>query len=84
MAPYRLAICEDDPVEGEHLMRMCDTLLSDREIPHTLSLFDRADALARELERDIELFDLLLLDIQMEGQSGAKVHRGQVARLFVP
>lgn len=70
MAPYRLAVCEDDPIEGKYLMKTCDTLLSDRQIPHTLRLFENADSLAQALEENSEAFDLLLLDIQMEGQSG--------------
>lgn len=70
MAPYRLAICEDDPAEGKHLLKMCDTLLSNRQISHTLRLFDRAESLAKALEQNSGAFDLLLLDIQMEGQSG--------------
>lgn len=70
MIPYRLAVCEDDPAEGEHLVRMCETLLSDRQIPFSLRLFDNTDTLLQVLKQDSEAFDILLLDIRMEGQSG--------------
>ncbi len=33
MEPYRLAICEDDPLEGQHLFRVCGELLEARQIP---------------------------------------------------
>ena len=69
MAIYRLAVCEDDPVERAHLGELCTKLLSARGIDHTLALFDSADALAEALDRDGRCFDLLLLDIQMDGMS---------------
>lgn len=70
MELYRLAICEDDPTEGQYLFRMCNEVLTEWQIPHTLSLFASADMLAKALEQDSKAFDLLLLDIQMEGKSG--------------
>ena len=87
MAPYHLAVCEDNPEEGEHLLKMCDDLLAAREIPHTLRLFENAGALAQALEQNSEAFDLLLLDIQMEGQSGMalakELYRRQVPVRFL-
>lgn len=87
MEPYRLAICEDDPLEGQHLFRVCGELLAARQIPHTLRLFSSADALAKELEQDSGAFDLLLLDIQMEGKSGMtlakELYRRQVPVRFL-
>ncbi|HJB90781.1 MAG TPA: LytTR family DNA-binding domain-containing protein [Candidatus Eisenbergiella merdigallinarum] len=82
MAPYRLAVCEDDPVEGKQLIKTCDTLLSDRQIPHTLCLFENADSLAKALEQNSDAFDLLLLDIQMEGQSGMALAKELYRRQF--
>lgn len=82
MAPYRLAVCEDDPIEGKQLMKMCDTLLSKKQIPHTLCLFENADSLAKALEQNGEAFDLLLLDIQMEGQSGMALAKELYRRQF--
>ena len=73
MAPYRLAVCEDDPAERRQLQALCGRLLSRREIPHTLTAFASAGALAEELERDPAAFDLLLLDIQMEGMTGMEL-----------
>ncbi len=32
MDPYRLAICEDDLTEGEHLLQMCDELHNESEV----------------------------------------------------
>lgn len=87
MAAYRLAVCEDDPAERAHLSELCTELLSARGIDHTLTLFDSADALAKVLERDGRCFDLLLLDIQMDGMSGMELAKrvyaqGMPARLL--
>lgn len=75
METYRLAICEDDPQEGEQLQALCDEILTQRRIEHTLRRFSSADALARAIEQDSAAFDLLLLDIQMEGKSGMELAR---------
>ena len=89
MAAYRLAICEDDPAERAHLEQLCTALLSARRIEHTLALFARADALAEVLEREEGRFDLLILDIQMEGLSGMELakrlyeRRAPVSVLFI-
>ena len=73
MAPYRLAVCEDEPAERRQLQALCSRMLSRREIPHTLTAFASAGALAEELERDPAAFDLILLDIRMEGMTGMEL-----------
>lgn len=89
MDPYRLAICEDNPAERQHLESLCDQLLSQREIPHTIARFASAGELAAELERNCTVFDLLLLDIQMKGMNGMELahmlhnRRAPVRMLFV-
>ena len=75
MAAYHLAICEDDPDERAHLEALCSSLLSARQIDHTLSPFASAEALAEALEGDTGRFDLLFLDIQMAGMSGMELAR---------
>lgn len=73
MQPYRLALCEDDPQESAHLEALCGQLLSRRGISYTLARFASADELREVLERDLSAFDLLLLDIQMEGMNGMEL-----------
>ena len=80
MAAYRLAVCEDDPEQRAQLGELCGALLSARQIDHSVALFPSADALAAALARDEEAFDLLLLDIQMEGMSGMELAKELYAR----
>ncbi len=75
MAAYHLAICEDDAAERAHLQALCSELLSARRIDHTLTPFASADELAQALEQDEGRFDLLLLDIQMDGMNGMELAR---------
>ena len=82
MSLYRLAVCEDDPAEGAHLLKLCDKLLSGHQIPHMLRLFENADLLAKALAQNSDAFDLLLLDIQMEGKSGMALAKELYRRDF--
>ena len=71
MNPYRIAICEDDAVVGEQLVRRCYEILVERQLSSDVQLFLSATELRVQLEKDLHAFDLFLLDIQMaEGESG--------------
>lgn len=83
MQPYRLAICEDDPVEGQHLLSLCDNIFSANQIEYTAQHFLNTETLSQVLEQNSKAFDLLLLDIQMKGQSGMDLAK-ELYRRHVP
>lgn len=75
---YRLGVCEDDAKERQLLKTMCQEILDVHQIPCTISAFDNAARLeAASYQWD---FDLLLLDIQMEGMSGMELAKKLYAR----
>ena len=69
---YCIAICEDDTTLRGDLERLCHALLDDLAPEHSISAFATADALSQALSAG-ETFDLLLLDILMEGKSGMEL-----------
>lgn len=66
---YRVAICEDEAPIREALLQMCRELLSQLAPEHQVEAFASARELAQALADDAP-FDLLCLDILMEGQNG--------------
>lgn len=75
MGVFRSAICEDDPALRTQLCGLCEEIFKEWGIQYTISDFSSAEAAAQVLTRDPEAFDLLLLDIQMEGMSGLELAR---------
>ena len=80
MGVFRSAICEDDPALRTQLCGLCEEIFKEWGIQYTISDFSSSDfssaeAAAQVLTRDPEAFDLLLLDIQMEGMSGLELAR---------
>lgn len=70
MLAYRIAVCEDDHGVGVQLQDLCAQILSDWDMQGAVQLFASADALDAEMREAPDTFDLLLLDIQMEGMNG--------------
>ena len=71
---YRVAICEDEAVLRESLAGLCHTLLTGLAPEHEIAAFPSAEALSSALEAGAQ-YDLLLLDILMEGKSGMELAR---------
>lgn len=73
MSEYRLAVCEDEPAAREYVGALCGEILSEWGAAHTVTLFASTGELSARLDREPEAFDLLLLDIQMEGMTGMEL-----------
>lgn len=80
MEPYRLALCEDDPRERDNLTNLCRAFLDAQGIPGTLEVFPNTVELEEALEEAPGRYDLLLLDIQMEGRTGMEFAKELRAR----
>ena len=73
MNVYRLAVCEDDDTIREELSSLCQDILTQDSIEHEITAFSSADELEKRLLTENTPFDLLLLDIQMEGMTGMEL-----------
>lgn len=73
MNAYRLAICEDDDVTRKELHSLCHDILTEDGIGHEIMEFLSAQELERVLTEESDPFDLLLLDIKMEGMTGMEL-----------
>lgn len=74
MAAYRLAVCEDEKENREALCLLCGELLEELEVEHAVSAFPSAEALEAALCAG-QVFDMLCLDILMDGKSGMELAR---------
>ncbi|WP_294551200.1 LytTR family DNA-binding domain-containing protein [uncultured Pseudoflavonifractor sp.] len=85
---YQLAICEDQEESREALCALCGDILDELETAHTVTAFPSAEALESALTHGAS-FDLLCLDIIMDGKSGMELARelreynDQVSILFI-
>ena len=73
MHTYHLAVCEDNVIIREEICQLCDEILTEDKIAHKISEFSSAAELQKILDEEEECFDLLLLDIQMEGMTGMEL-----------
>lgn len=80
MASYRIAICDDDPLLRERNLMLCREILTEHEIPYTITEFSSAEELEEKMETEKDPFDLLLLDIEMKELSGMDLARRLRAR----
>lgn len=70
MKAYRLAICEDDDAIRAQLHSLCHEILTEAAVEHSIADFPSAQQMEKLLAAESNPFDLLLLDIQMEGMTG--------------
>ncbi len=68
----RTAICDDNRVQAEYIRGLIDEWASDRSAVHAASIFNSAEELLFEYEEN-KNFDILFLDIQMNGMNGIKL-----------
>lgn len=66
---YAVAVCEDQQETRTEIAALCGELLTELAVEHRVSAFPSAEALEAAL-RSGQRFDLLCLDILMEGESG--------------
>lgn len=71
---YAVAVCEDRQETRTEILSLCDAILTELAVEHRVSPFSSAEALEAAL-RSGERFDLLCLDILMEGESGMELAR---------
>lgn len=89
MGVYRVAVCDDERAACEEVCRLCDDILTQDGIPHRIVPFSSASALDACLREGDDAFDLLVLDIAMQGQSGMELahelrrRRDRVSIVFV-
>lgn len=82
MNKYRIAVCDDDETMRAQLCAMCGDILEKKKMNYEVTPF----ASAEELDGKANQFDLLLLDIQMNGETGlefAKSLRGKGNRVSI-
>lgn len=73
MKAYRLAICEDDDAIRAQLHSLCHEILTEAAVEHSIADFPSAQQMEKLLAAESNPFDLLLLDIQMEGMTGMEL-----------
>lgn len=69
---YRLAVCEDEEQARRALCTLCGEILDGWGVEHSVSAFSSAEELERALSAG-EHFDLMCLDILMEGKTGIEL-----------
>ena len=70
METFRIAICDDDPVDGDRVVTLCREIARGWDAPTEIALMTSADELRAKLEDGAEGYDAYLLDIQMPGSTG--------------
>lgn len=89
MNRYRLAVCEDDAAIRKELCALCCDILAEDGIVYEITEFSSAENLEEVLQEKGDCFDLLILDIQMEGITGMELAKSlrqqdnRVSILFV-
>lgn len=75
MSAYRIEVCDDDNIIRENLCSLCSDILTNDSVEYRLEPFRSACELEKRLDTESCPFDLLILDIQMEGMTGMELAR---------
>lgn len=75
MYRYSLAVCEDDEVILEKICQVCENTLTDMGIAHEIRVFSSAESLEETIESSGQIFDLLILDIELKDKTGMELAR---------
>ncbi len=75
MDAYRIAVCDDDDLIRENLCSLCSDILTNDSVEYKLEPFRSAQELEKRLNSENCPFDLLILDIQMDGMTGMELAR---------
>ncbi len=70
---YHIAVCEDDPFIRDRICQVCEETLSEEKIDYEIIPFSDAEQLEAILDKEGEIFDLLILDIKLQNKSGMKL-----------
>ena len=70
----KFAVCDDEPAQTEYLISLVKKWSGKKGVPVRIAPFDSAEAFRFAWSGD-KSFDVLLLDIQMPGQSGMELAR---------
>lgn len=73
----RIGICEDEPADLAHLREVMEGVLAELEIAAVTEIYDSGERLLAAIQSGV-CYDLLLLDIYMEGLDGIATARQPV------
>ena len=80
---YLVAVCEDQKDTREETAALCGDILTELGVEHQVAAFSSAEALAARLLGG-EQFDLLCLDILMDGGSGIELAKSCARQTTAP
>jgi DNA-binding LytR/AlgR family response regulator len=72
---YKVAICEDEEVFSKEHERICREILEKHGIEYDISVFPNGKAFFSVFPKHENQFDLILLDIVMDGLNGIEIAR---------
>lgn len=75
MSTYRIAVCDDDKIIRDNLCSFCNDILTNDSVEYRIETFDSACELEERLNTENCPFDLLILDIKMDGMTGMELAR---------
>lgn len=73
MYEYRLAVCEDDGLVRREICRLCEEILTEEGIKYIIYPYASAEELWKTMIEGELQFQLLILDIEMDGMSGMEL-----------
>lgn len=70
---YKIAVCEDDPVMLKNTAALAEQALNEMSIEGAVTPFSEGNGILEAFENERDAFDLLLLDILMDGINGMEL-----------